>query len=191
VMLVIDMAAKLGASLPTRFAALTHDLGKGVTPADILPRHIGHEANSVKLLGPLCKRLRVPTDCGDVALLTARFHGDMGHVDELRAVTCVKLLEQCDALRRPERFEQVLLACEADYRGRTGYEDRPYTAAVRWRGLLEAIRNVDAADISKTVAKKCENAAQIGQAIHAARVAAAQSFVEQVKKTLPHSDEIS
>ena len=82
--------------------------------ADILPRHIGHEANSVRLLGPLCERLRVPADCRDVALLTARFHGDMGRVDEMRAATCVKLLEQCDALRRPERFEQVLLACEID-----------------------------------------------------------------------------
>jgi tRNA nucleotidyltransferase (CCA-adding enzyme) len=191
VMLVIDMAAQLGAPLPARFAALTHDLGKGVTPAEILPRHIGHEAASVRLLSPLCERLRVPADCRNVALLTARFHGDMGRVDEMRPATCVKLLEQCDALRRPERFEQVLLACEADYRGRTGYEDRPYAAAVRWRGLLKAIRSVDAAEISKTVAKKCEDASQIGQAIHAARVAAAQLFIEQVKKTLPHSDETS
>jgi tRNA nucleotidyltransferase (CCA-adding enzyme) len=173
VMLAIDMAATMGSPLPARFAALTHDLGKGVTPADVLPRHIGHEAAGVRLLGPLCERLRVPSDCRDVALLTARFHGEMGRVEEMRPATCVKLLENCDAIRRPERFALILLACEADYRGRTGYQERTYAAGI------------DAAGIAKTVAKRCDDSSQIADAIHAARVAAAKSLIEQDHKTIP------
>ena len=172
VMLVIDMSAHLGAPLPARFAALTHDLGKGVTPAHILPRHIGHEQQSVKLLGPLCERLRVPADCRDVALLVARYHGDLGRVAEMRATTIVKILESCDAIRRPERFEQILLASEADYRGRTGYEARTFEAADRWREYSSAVREIDAAGI----AKQCENPALISSAIHDARVAAVKAL---------------
>jgi tRNA nucleotidyltransferase (CCA-adding enzyme) len=185
VMLAIDMAATMGSPLPARFAALTHDLGKGVTPADVLPRHIGHEAAGVRLLGPLCERLRVPSDCRDVALLTARFHGEMGRVEEMRPATCVKLLENCDAIRRPERFALILLACEADYRGRTGYQERTYAAGIRWRALLSAVRSIDAAGIAKTVAKRCDDSSQIADAIHAARVAAAKSLIEQDHKTIP------
>ena len=126
VMMVIDMAAHMKLSLPARFAALTHDLGKGTTPADVLPRHHGHEQRSVSLLGPVCERLRVPADCRDVALLVARFHGDMHKIDQLRPTTVVRLLERCDAFRRPERFEEILTACEADFRGRLGHESRDY-----------------------------------------------------------------
>ncbi len=165
------MAAKLDASLAARFAALTHDLGKGVTTADTLPRHIGHERQSVKLLGPLCERLRIPADCRDVALLVARYHGDMGRVNEMRPATVVKILEGCDVFRRPERFEQILIACEADYRGRTGYEHKTYEAAMRWRAYHLAARNIDAANI----AKKCEDSARIATAIHDARVAAVKA----------------
>ena len=144
VMLVIDMSARLAASLPARFAALMHDLGKGLTPADILPRHYGHEARSVALLESICERLRVPADCRDVARLVARFHGDMHRVAELRPETRLTVLERCDALRRPDRFELILLACEADYRGRLGWEERDYTQAAAWRAALAAIRAVDA-----------------------------------------------
>jgi tRNA nucleotidyltransferase (CCA-adding enzyme) len=175
VMMVVDMAARLGATLPARFAALTHDLGKGVTPADMLPRHSGHEQQSVKLLGPLCERLRVPTDCRDVALLVARFHGDIGRVNEMRATTIVKVLESCDAIRRPERFEQILLACEADYRGRTGHEERDFAAAQAWRKLHGAVRNIDAAGI----AKKCEDSAGIAAAIQNARIAAVKEAIDR------------
>ncbi len=177
VMLVIDMAASLQAELPARFAALTHDLGKGVTPADILPRHVGHEQESVKLLGPLCERLRVPADCRDVAMLVARFHGDLGRVRELRATTIVKLLESCDVMRRPERFEQILIACESDYRGRTGFESRRFEAADQWRTFCTAIRAIDAA----AIAKKCENPAHIPSAIHDARVAAIKMVIDQTR----------
>lgn len=168
VMMVVDMAAHLGLSLPSRFAALTHDLGKGLTLADILPRHIGHELKSASLLEPLCERLRVPADCRDVARLVARFHGDMHKVEELRPETRLKILERCDALRRPMRFEEVLGACEADYRGRAGRQDRHYTAAELWRRLLAAVQMIDAG----AIAAGCGDKAQIPARIHEARIAA-------------------
>jgi tRNA nucleotidyltransferase (CCA-adding enzyme) len=152
VMMVIDMSARLAAALPARFAALTHDLGKGRTPADILPRHHGHEARSVTMVEAICERLRVPTDCRDVARLAARFHGDMHRVAELRPETRLTLLERCDALRRPERFELILVACEADYRGRLGWEERDYVQAVAWRAALAAVRAVDAGAIAAATA---------------------------------------
>lgn len=168
VMLVIDMAARLGLSLPARFAALTHDLGKGSTPADLLPRHIGHEQRSVSLLEPLCERLRIPADCRDVARLTARYHGDIYKVAELRPDTRVKILERCDALRRPERFAEILGACEADYRGRLGYAEREYAAGHCWRRVLAAVQAVDAG----AIARACADPAQIPARVHEARVRA-------------------
>lgn len=165
VMMVIDMAAKLQAALPARFAALTHDLGKGVTPPHILPRHIGHEQKSVELLDPVCERWRVPSECRDLARLVARFHGDIHRVEELRPDTRLKVIERCDALRRPERFEQVLLACEADHRGRKGLDAVPYAAGARWREVLAAVQEVDAA----VIAKACADPAKIAERIHQAR----------------------
>jgi tRNA nucleotidyltransferase (CCA-adding enzyme) len=172
VMMVIDMAAQLKLSLPARFAALVHDLGKGTTPADILPRHIGHEQRSVTLLEPVCERLRVPADCRDVARLVARFHGDMGKVAELRPDTQLKILERCDALRRPDRFEEILGACEADYRGRLGYTERPFTAGKRWRTRLAAVQSVDAG----AIAQRCADKAQIPVQIQKARIHALTSI---------------
>ena len=175
VMMVIDMAARLGAELPTRFAALTHDLGKGLTPADILPRHYGHEAKSVALLEGICERLRVPVECRDVARLAARFHGDMHRVAELRPETRLSVLERCDALRRPQRFELILLACEADYRGRLGWEERDYAPAAAWRAALTAVRSVDAGAIARATAAEREGRADpqaIARNVSAARIAA-------------------
>ncbi len=164
VMMVIDMAARLGAALPARFAALTHDLGKARTPADILPRHHGHEAKSAALVDGLCERLKVPVDCRDVARLAARYHGDMHRVEELRPETKLTLLERCDALRRPERFELILLACEADYRGRLGWEARDYTQAATWRATLVAVRGVDAGAIALATADPKHIPANVGKA---------------------------
>jgi len=173
VMMVIDMAARLGAELPARFAALTHDLGKARTPADILPRHHGHEAKSVTLVEAVCERLRVPVECRDVARLAARYHGDMHRFDELRADTRLTILERCDALRRPERFEQILAACEADHRGRLGWEERAYDAAAKWRAALAVARAVDAGAIARELAAQGREGAQrIAQAVAAARVEA-------------------
>jgi tRNA nucleotidyltransferase (CCA-adding enzyme) len=180
VMMVVDMAARLALELPARFAALTHDLGKATTPADILPRHLGHEARSVELLGPLCERLRVPADCRDLALLVAQFHGDIYKPEELRPATMVRLLERCDVLRRPERFELILGACEADFRGRLGYGEREFVQAGAWRRTLAAVRGVDAG----AIAKACTEPAQIPTRIHEARVAAVKSLGLQQ----PHQD---
>jgi tRNA nucleotidyltransferase (CCA-adding enzyme) len=168
VMMVVDMAAHLKLPLTARFAALTHDLGKGETPADVLPRHIGHEQRGADLLGPLCERLRVPAECRDLALLVARFHGDIQKIDELRPKTIVTILERCDVFRRPERFEELLGACEADYRGRLGREAREFPQSQAWRHGSAAARAVDAG----AVASACADPAQIPLRVHEARVAA-------------------
>ncbi|MBK6401018.1 MAG: multifunctional CCA addition/repair protein [Rhodocyclaceae bacterium] len=175
VMMVIDMAARLNLALPARFAALTHDLGKGTTPADVLPRHIGHEQRSVSLLGPVCERLRVPADCCNLALLVARYHGDMYKIDQLRAKTVVTILERCDVFRRPERFEELLGACEADYRGRLGFEERAFTQSQWWRCAVAAARGVDAG----AVAAGCADPARIPARIHEARAAAVAAALQQ------------
>jgi len=172
VMMVVDMAARLDLALPARFAALTHDLGKGATPAEMLPRHAGHEARSVELLGPLCERLRVPADVRDIALLVAQFHGDIYKPEQLRPATMVKLLERCDVLRRPERFELILGACEADFRGRLGHEETSFVQAESWRRALAAVRGIDAG----AIARACDDAAQIPLRIHEARVAAVKAL---------------
>ena len=171
-MMVMDMTARLGLPLPARFAALTHDLGKAATPVAVLPRHIGHEASSVALLDPLCRRLRVPTDCRDLARLVAMFHSDIHRVDTLKAATMVKIFEQCDTWRRPERFEQLLAACECDYRGRLGHADRPYPQAERWREALLAARGIDAG----AIALACADPGQISRRVHEARVEAVKAL---------------
>ena len=181
VMMVIDMSARLAASLPARFAALMHDLGKARTPADILPRHHGHEAKGVALLEAVCERLRVPVDCRDVARLVARFHGDMHRVAELRPETRLTLLERCDALRRPDRFELILLACEADYRGRLGWQERDYAQAALWRAALSAVRAVDAGAIARATAGDEGRAdpQAIARAVSQARVGALRRISKQ------------
>jgi tRNA nucleotidyltransferase (CCA-adding enzyme) len=175
IMMVIDIAARIGAPLPARFAALTHDIGKARTPADILPRHIGHEAVSVDMLGPLGDRLRVPADCRELALLVAGLHGTVHRVGELTAGTVVDLLVRCDAVRRPERFPQFLAACEADYRGRGGSEEREYPQALLWRRALAAVRNVDAG----AIAAQTRDPAQIQARLREARIAAVKREFDQ------------
>jgi tRNA nucleotidyltransferase (CCA-adding enzyme) len=168
VMMVLDYAAMRGYALPVRFAALTHDLGKGTTPADILPRHIGHEGRSVELLKPLCERLRVPNDCRDLAVLVAREHGNLHRTLEMGAAALVRLFERCDALRKPARFAEALQACESDARGRLGLEQQAYPQAERLRVALVAARQVDAG----VVAAQAPTPAQIKEQVHRARVAA-------------------
>jgi tRNA nucleotidyltransferase (CCA-adding enzyme) len=150
ILLVLDQAARLSADPRVRFAALMHDLGKGTTPAEFLPRHHGHEERSVRLLEDLCDRHRVPNDCRELAVIVARYHGLCHRADELRPETMLKLLQSTDAFRRPERFEQFLLACEADARGRLGLEDRPYTQA----GLLRRARQAAVAVDTKALLER-------------------------------------
>lgn len=174
-MMVIDTAARNGGALPVRFAALCHDLGKGTTPADILPRHIGHEVRSEQLTTAVCARLRVPADCRDLALLAARLHGDIHRAAELRPATVVDLLERCDALRRPERFAQLLEACRADYNGRLGWDEKPYESPHRLLLALDAARAVDAG----AIAAACATPGDIPARVHAARVSAVKNRLEQ------------
>ncbi|SOZ59394.1 tRNA nucleotidyl transferase [Cupriavidus taiwanensis] len=169
VMMVIDCAAALDAPLPVRFAALVHDLGKGTTPDDVLPRHIGHELRSVKLLEEVCARLRVPNECRDLAVVVAREHGNIHRSLEFSAAALVRLLERCDALRKPARFAQALQACEADKRGRKGFEHNAYPQAARLLAAREAAASVDAGAIARACA---DDVAQIKDRVHAARVAA-------------------
>jgi tRNA nucleotidyltransferase (CCA-adding enzyme) len=140
--LVLDAAATLSAEPRVRFAALVHDLGKGTTPVSEWPKHHGHEARGVKLVERLCERLRVPNDFRDLGVLVAREHGVIHRAKELRPDTIYALLERCDAIRRPARFEEGLLACFADARGRTGYEACDYPQARFFRQVLEAVRSV-------------------------------------------------
>ncbi|KXB29669.1 2', 3'-cyclic nucleotide 2'-phosphodiesterase [Dechloromonas denitrificans] len=174
-MLVIDQSARRNFALPVRFAALTHDLGKATTPANILPRHLGHEERSVQLTEQLCARLRVPNDCRDLALLTARYHGNIHRAAELRASTIVSLLEKTDALRRPERFQQLLDACLCDYTGRLGWHDRNYESPAR---LLAALAAVNAVEAGK-IAAACADKGSIPARIHAARVSAVKCCLNE------------
>ncbi len=149
-LLVLDYAAEQGFPLEVRFSALMHDLGKGTTPREQWPRHIGHEERSAGLARQLCKRLRVPHDCRDLALLAARYHGVIHRALELRPATVLKLLQSCDAWRKPQRFAQLLDACACDFHGRTGYHDRPYPQAARLLTALAAAQAVDAGAIART-----------------------------------------
>ena len=142
VMMVLDQAARLSPDLTVRFAALTHDLGKGTTPKDILPHHYGHEERSVKLVEELCARLKTPREFKELAVIVAKQHGLVHKAEEIRSDTLLKLLEGVDAFRRPERFELFLTACEADHRGRTGLEDTPFPQADYLRKAFAAARTV-------------------------------------------------
>jgi len=146
-MMVVDAAARLVHDPRVCFAALTHDLGKGTTPRAQWPRHHGHEARSEKLVQAVCARLHCPREYSDLARIVARDHGRTHKVFEMRPDTIVRFLGEVDAWRRPERFEQFLLACEADSRGRTGYEDAPYPQAEFLRRAAEVTRDVDVAAI--------------------------------------------
>ena len=143
VLMVLAQAARLSDDPQVRFAALLHDLGKGTTPPGEWPSHHGHEARSVELVSGLCARLKVPVAYRQLAQAVARDHGNAHRALELRPDTLLEIIERTDALRRPQRFAQFLLACEADHRGRTGYEDRPYPQAVRLQQAFEAARGVD------------------------------------------------
>lgn len=164
VMRVVDWAAQHGFSLAVRFAALTHDLGKGVTPPEHWPKHHGHEAKGAELVRALCERLRVPAECRDLAVAVAREHGLAHRALELRPGTIVELLERVDAFRRPARFEAFLQACESDFRGRPGYSDKPYPAPDHLRHALQAAQSIDAAGIALGAAS-----GQVREAIFEAR----------------------
>ncbi|MEJ2481528.1 MAG: multifunctional CCA addition/repair protein [Acidihalobacter sp.] len=142
VMRVLDQAALLSPEPGVRFAALLHDLGKGTTPKELLPRHHGHEQRSERLVLEVCARFKAPNEFRDLARLVAREHGNVHRALELRPATVLKLLEGADAFRRPERFAAALLACEADAHGRPGHEDDAYPQAEFLQRALQAARDV-------------------------------------------------
>lgn len=171
-LLVLDTAAALRAPLTVRWACLMHDLGKGTTPAHVLPRHLGHEGRSVQLAREVAERLRVPNDCRELADVVAREHGNVHRSDDLGPDATMRLLERCDALRRPQRFQEMLLACECDVRGRTGFEDRPYPPRERLTLALQAVQAVDTSVVAAEAAARGVKGPGIGDAIRAARVEA-------------------
>ncbi len=170
-MMVLDQAEQLSDVLEVRFAALTHDLGKGTTPKDKLPSHPGHEIRGCELIRQLTTRLPVPKACSGLALIVAEYHTHCHRALELRGKTILKILEKTDAFRRPARFEQFLLTCEADARGRTGLENRRYPQAGFLRGAFAAANGVDAGAIAKQ-----HTGANIPQAIGKARLTAVRQF---------------
>jgi tRNA nucleotidyltransferase (CCA-adding enzyme) len=177
VMMVIDYAAKQDFSLSVRFAALMHDLGKGTTPADVLPRHIGHEERSVHLLKNVCKRLRVPNDCKELAQIVAKFHGKLHQAPQMRPSTLLEFLVELDAIRQPARFKDFLKACEADSRGRTGFENCETQAADLMLKVLEAASGVDAG----VIASAHSEPEKIKLAVFEARLNAVKQILAQVE----------
>jgi tRNA nucleotidyltransferase (CCA-adding enzyme) len=171
-LMVLRMAAQLEAPLPVRFACLCHDLGKGATPAEELPRHIAHEARSVALAEAVCERWRVPADCRALAVVTAREHGNIHRSAGLNAKSLVRLLERCDAWRRPARFGELLLACECDARGRLGLQETPYAPRPRLWAALAAARAVDTAAVAAEAVAQRHTGPAIGVAIAQARAQA-------------------
>jgi tRNA nucleotidyltransferase (CCA-adding enzyme) len=169
VMMALNLAARLSQSEVVRFAVLTHDLGKGTTPKLMLPAHRGHEERSEQLLEDLCDRFPVPNRFRDLAKHVARHHGTVHRAAELKPQTLLKVISEVDGFRQPDRFEEFLLACEADARGRKGLEDRPYPQAERFRTALRAARGVDAARVRS--ARNVEGEA-LGRALHDARLVA-------------------
>ncbi|MDB5964267.1 MAG: multifunctional addition/repair protein [Polaromonas sp.] len=181
-MMVLDMSARLGAALPVRFACLVHDLGKATTPAHVLPRHIGHEERSARLLKGVCERLRVPVDCRELADVVAREHGNIHRSQAFGAAALVRLLERCDAFRKPQRFADALLACECDARGRLGLEDTPYPQRPRLLEALAAAQAVATQPVAEQARQQGHEGPKIGELIHAARVAAVEDWARSAVK---------
>ncbi len=177
-MMVVEQATHLSDSVDVRFAALVHDLGKATTPAATLPSHHGHERRGVKIIRALAKRMPIPVACRELAIVVADLHGHCHKALELRAATILKVLEGTDAFRRPERFAKFLLACEADARGRTGFENRPYPQADYLAGALAAANTVSAEDIIKAGAKGPE----ISATIRSQRTTAISAYTDTIKR---------
>lgn len=146
-MMVLEQACKLSQDPQVRFAALVHDLGKGTTPETEWPSHVDHEARGAKIVLEVCKRLRIPNEYRDLAERTARLHLHYHRALELKASSVIKTLEQLDAYRKPQRFENFLLACEADARGRTGYENKDFPQGDFFRQALNVTKNINTSEL--------------------------------------------
>jgi tRNA nucleotidyltransferase (CCA-adding enzyme) len=184
-MLVLQAAAAAQAPLSVRWACLMHDLGKARTPAEMLPRHIGHEARSVRLAAAVADRLRVPAECAELAAVVAAEHGNVHRSLELGAAATLRLLQRCDALRRPQRFELVLQACRADHLGRGGdWPARPYPQEPRLLRAQRAALAVDAGAVAHEAVRNGATAQAIAQAVARAR----EQAIEREERGGPASD---
>lgn len=172
VMLAIEQACRLSNDLPVRFATLVHDLGKADTPADILPSHHGHEQRGVKHIKTLCRRLKIPRALCDLGTLVSYWHLHCHRALELKPETLLKLLEGTDAFRRPARFEQFLLVCEADARGRKGLENRAYPQPDYLRGALTAAQSIE----PKKLVEEGYKGVELGKELHQRRQHAIATF---------------
>lgn len=174
IMLVIDYAAQQGMSLPIRFAALMHDLGKGTTDPAIWPRHHGHEERGIALVKNVCERLKVPSDCRDLAIMTARDHGNVGRSQEMRAATLQDMLERNDAFRKPQRFLDMLKAAECDCFGRAGLENIQFPQAAFLSAVLNTALAVNAGEVAQQFIGQPQ---KIAEAIRIARIDAIRSLI--------------
>jgi tRNA nucleotidyltransferase (CCA-adding enzyme) len=176
-MMVMDMSAHLDAPLPVRVACLFHDLGKATTPAAVLPRHLGHEERSAKILKIIAQRLRLPVECREIADVVAREHGNIHRSAEFAPAPLVRLLERCDAFRKPQRFADILLACECDARGRLGLSESPYPQRQRLLAALSASQGVDTALVAGQAIAAGASGLKVGEFIHEARVEAVRALL--------------
>jgi tRNA nucleotidyltransferase (CCA-adding enzyme) len=167
--LVLDAAARAAAPLEVRFACLMHDLGKASMPAEQWPRHIGHEMRSVKLLRNVCQRLRVPQACAELAEVVAREHGNLHRSASLGAAATLRLLERCDAFRKPARFAHVVQACACDARGRLGREQDGYSQGERLLQALQAALDIDSAAVAQAAMQSGAHGPAVGRALAKAR----------------------
>jgi tRNA nucleotidyltransferase (CCA-adding enzyme) len=174
-LMVLQQAARLSDDIGVRLAALLHDLGKGTTPPEQWPKHIDHESRGVSLVKGLCKRLRVPNDLRDLAVHVCQYHLHCHRALELKPVTILKLFQSINVLRQPERLSSFLLACEADARGRTGFEERDYPQAGYLQACFTAMARVD----SQALLAQGLTGIELGQALDRLRVAA----IKDVKST--------
>ncbi|HEB98647.1 MAG TPA: multifunctional CCA addition/repair protein [Thiotrichales bacterium] len=174
VMMVLKQAALLGCDVDTRYAALTHDLGKATTPKEILPGHRGHEQRGLKILRRLNQRLKVPKAPAELALLTCQYHTHVHRIYEMRPDTILRFLQDTDSFRRLERFYKFTRACLADARGRLGFEDDPYPQAdYAWR-LAQAMNRLDLTPVIESGLK----GKALGEAIRAYRLQYLKTLIE-------------
>jgi len=168
VMMVLQQAVMLSNDKQVRFAALVHDLGKGTTPADILPSHHGHEQRSADLTKELCVRIRVPNEYRDLGVMVGLYHTHCHRIKEMKATTILKTLEKMDVFRKSKRFDQFLIACEADAKGRTGKENDLYPQAGYFKSLQLAASAVD----TKSLVEEGMKGEQIAKALREKRLSA-------------------
>jgi len=182
-MMVLEQCARLTDDPVTRFAALAHDLGKGITPKEEWPKHIDHEENGVPLINALCDRYRIPNDYRELAIHVARYHLHCHKANELRASSILKLLKNIDAFRKPERFKQFRIACEADARGRKGYENNPYPQAKLLQAAFKAAKQVDV----KSVTEAGFTGKQIGEKLYQLQVSAIKKVIAEPEQDADES----